>query len=121
MIGERLPVSTYFGLLTFAPTYMVCIPSEFLRQWRHKQLSDDLTSILIFIGYAVPRYALGSLLLFLSVNLDLFQCSGWLDEEFTSYTISKSNDDGLYLSTIVLLSNWRICFRHNVDEKSLDG
>ena len=87
MIGERLPVSTYFGLLTFALTYMVCIPLGIFKAVRHKQLSDDLTSILIFIGYAVPGYALGSLLLlFLSVNLDLLPMGGMVSEEFDLLT-----------------------------------
>ena len=87
VIGERLPVSTYFGLLTFALTYMVCIPLGIFKAVRHKQLSDDLTSILIFIGYAVPGYALGSLLLlFLSVNLDLLPMGGMVSEEFDLLT-----------------------------------
>ena len=63
VIAERLPVSTYFGLLTFVLTYLVCIPLGVYKAVRHNTLPDDLSSILIFVGYAVPGYALGSLLL----------------------------------------------------------
>jgi microcin C transport system permease protein len=83
VISERLPVSTYFGLLTFFITYLICIPLGVFKAVRHKQLSDDLTSILIFVGYAVPGYALGSLLLlFLSVNLDFLPMGGLVSDGF---------------------------------------
>ena len=83
VIAERLPVSTYFGLLTFFITYLICIPLGVFKAVRHKQLSDDLTSILIFVGYAVPGYALGSLsLLFLSVNLDFLPMGGLVSDSF---------------------------------------
>ena len=83
VIAERLPVSTYFGLLTFFITYLICIPLGVFKAIRHNQLSDDLTSILIFVGYAVPGYALGSLLLlFLSVNLDLLPMGGLVSDGF---------------------------------------
>ena len=48
VISERLPVSTYFGILTFIITYIICIPLGVFKAVRHNQLSDDLTSILIF-------------------------------------------------------------------------
>ena len=77
VITERLPVSTYFGLLTFLITYIVCIPLGIFKAVRHNTLSDDISSILIFVGYAVPGYALGSLLLlFFSVKLDLLPMGG---------------------------------------------
>tara|TARA_B100000035_G_scaffold162417_1_gene138339 strand:+ start:4855 stop:6279 length:1425 start_codon:yes stop_codon:yes gene_type:complete len=83
VIAERLPVSTYFGLLTFFITYLICIPLGVFKAVRHNQLSDDLTSILIFVGYAVPGYALGSLLLlFLSVNMDLLPMGGLVSDRY---------------------------------------
>ena len=87
VISERLPVSTYFGILTFIITYIICIPLGVYKAVRHNQLSDDLTSILIFVGYAVPGYALGSLLLlFLSVSLDLLPMGGLVSEDFDQLT-----------------------------------
>ena len=83
VIAERLPVSTYFGLRTFFITYLICIPLGVFKAVRHNQLSDDLTSILIFVGYAVPGYALGSLLLlFLSVNMDLLPMGGLVSDGY---------------------------------------
>ena len=83
VITERLPVSTYFGLLTFLITYIVCIPLGIFKAVRHNTLSDDISSILIFVGYAVPGYALGSLLLlFFSVKLDWLPMGGLTGSEF---------------------------------------
>ena len=84
VITERLPVSTYFGLLTFLITYMICIPLGVFKAVRHNTLSDDISSILIFVGYSVPGYALGSLLLlFFSVKLDWFPMRGLTSSGFS--------------------------------------
>ncbi len=84
VITERLPVSTYFGLLTFLITYMICIPLGVFKAVRHNTLSDDISSILIFVGYAVPGYALGSLLLlFFSVKLDWLPMRGLTSSGFS--------------------------------------
>ena len=83
VITDRLPVSTYFGLLTFLITYIVCIPLGIFKAVRHNTLSDDISSILIFVGYAVPGYALGSLLLlFFSVKLDWLPMGGLTSSGF---------------------------------------
>ena len=83
VITERLPVSTYFGLLTFLITYIVCIPLGIFKAVRHNTISDDISSILIFVGYAVPGYALGSLLLlFFSVKLDWLPMGGLTSSGF---------------------------------------
>ena len=83
VITERLPVSTYFGLLTFLITYLVCIPLGIFKAVRHNTASDDISSILIFVGYAVPGYALGSLLLlFFSVKLDWLPMGGLTSSGF---------------------------------------
>jgi len=88
VITERLPVSTYFGLLAFFITYLICIPLGVFKAVRHNQLSDDLTSVLIFVGYAVPGYALGSLLLlFLSVSLDLLPMGGLVSDGFEELSL----------------------------------
>ncbi len=83
VIAERLPVSTYFGLLTFFCTYLVCIPLGILKAVKHKTWVDDASSILIFVGYAVPGYALGALLLlYFSVTLDWLPMGGLTSEGF---------------------------------------
>ena len=124
VIAERLPVSSYFGLLTFFITYLICIPLGVFKAVRHNQLSDDLTSILIFVGYAVPGYALGSLLLlFLSVNMDLLPMGGLVSDGYRR-TRHMGQAGGFAFShhtAFVLLFNWRFCFCYHANEKSFDG
>ena len=73
VIRDRFPVSLYYGLVTLVITYIVCIPLGVLKAIKHKTVVDNVTSILIFVGYAIPGYALGSLLLlYFSVRLEWF-------------------------------------------------
>ena len=94
VITERLPVSTYFGLLTFLITYIVCIPLGIFKAVRHNTVSDDISSILIFVGYAVPGYALGSLLLlFFSVKLDWLPMGGLTSSGFDKLSTWEQGKD----------------------------
>src|SRR5262245_43098187 len=58
VIGERLPVSLYYGIITTIFTYVVCIPLGILKAIKHRTLIDNLSSLLIFVGYAIPGFAL---------------------------------------------------------------
>ncbi len=94
VITERLPVSTYFGLLTFFITYIICIPLGVFKAVWHNTLSDDISSILIFVGYAVPGYALGSLLLlFFSVKLDWLPMRGLTSSGFSEFSLWEQLKD----------------------------
>ena len=98
VIAERLPVSTYFGVLTFLLTYIVCIPLGVFKALKHKTWSDDFSSVLVFLGYAIPGYALGSLLLlFFSVQLDWLPMSG--------LTSNRVNEVSLWDQTLDLFAH----------------
>tara|TARA_Y100001934_G_scaffold267009_1_gene347174 strand:- start:4813 stop:5832 length:1020 start_codon:yes stop_codon:yes gene_type:complete len=88
VIRDRFPVSLYYGLVTLIVTYAVCIPLGVLKAIKHRTVVDNVTSILIFIGYAVPGYALGSLLLlYFSVRLDWFPMGGFVSFGFEEKTV----------------------------------
>jgi microcin C transport system permease protein len=83
VIRERFPISLYYGLVTLVITYVVCIPLGVLKAIRHRTIVDNVTSILIFVGYAIPGYALGSLLLlYFSVRLEWFPMGGFVSFSF---------------------------------------
>ena len=83
VVVERFPVSSYYGLVTLVVTYLVCIPLGVLKAIKHRTLVDNLTSMLIFVGYAIPGYALGSLLLlYFSVRLEWFPMGGFVSMAF---------------------------------------
>jgi microcin C transport system permease protein len=78
VIADRLPVSVYYGVVTALFTYGICIPLGILKAIRHRAPIDNLTSVLIFIGYAIPGFALGAVLSnILSVRFEIFPLGGF--------------------------------------------
>jgi microcin C transport system permease protein len=83
VIASRFPVSLYYGLITLIITYCISIPLGVLKAIKHRTFVDNATSIFIFVGYAVPGYALGSLLLlYFSVRLEWFPMGGFTSLQF---------------------------------------
>jgi len=103
VIASRFPVSLYYGLVTLVITYMVCIPLGILKAIKHRTLVDNATSIFIFIGYAVPGYALGSLLLlYFSVRLEWFPMGGFVSLQFDELSLWGQVKDLLQHSILPL-------------------
>jgi len=78
IIRGRFPISIFYGILTLIITYSICIPLGIVKAIRHRTLMDNASSIVIFMGYAVPGYVLGALLLlFFSARLEWFPMGGF--------------------------------------------
>ena len=86
MIKDRFPISIYYGLVTLILTYAVCIPLGLVKAVRHRTAVDTASSIFIFIGYAVPGHALGSLLL-------LFSQSAWIGSPWAALWMELRHAD----------------------------
>ncbi len=83
VIAAKLPISIYFGLLTSVITYAVCLPLGIVKAVRHRSSMDNVSSLIVFAGYAVPGYVLGSLLLFVfAARLDWFPLGGFVSDDF---------------------------------------
>ena len=83
MILERVPVATYFGLLTAIITYAVCLPLGVLKALKHRTFIDSASSVLIFIGYSIPGFALGAIMLVhLGARMSLFPLFGLMSPDF---------------------------------------
>ena len=76
LINERLHISIVFGLAGFLLSYLVCIPLGISKAIRHGSKFDILSSAIVFIGYSIPGYALGVLLLSIWGG-DIFPLYGW--------------------------------------------
>ena len=82
-IRERLPVSIFYGVMTLLITYSVCIPLGVVKAIRHKTALDNVTSVIVFIGYAIPNYIVGIILLILFASQwELFPLGGFVSEDF---------------------------------------
>ncbi len=65
VIKSRFPISIFLGLTGFVLSYLVCIPLGVIKAVRHGSRFDFVTSVIVFLGYAVPGWALGTALLVL--------------------------------------------------------
>lgn len=65
VIKSRFPISIYFGFIGFMLSYTVCIPLGVAKAVKHGSPFDLVSSILVFIGYSIPGWALGLVLLVL--------------------------------------------------------
>lgn len=85
MILSKMPISLFYGLLTFTFTYLVCIPLGIVKAIKHRTVIDNVSSLLIFVGYAIPGFLLGSLMVvYLAARLGWFPTEGFTSENFAS-------------------------------------
>lgn len=83
LIKSRMPVALYFGILTVIITYGVCIPLGIVKAIKHRTLVDNATSILIFLGYSIPGFALGALMVvYMGVRWRMFPMFGLESDGF---------------------------------------
>jgi len=94
MILSRMPVAVYFGLLTAIITYAVCLPLGVLKALKHRTFIDSASSVLIFLGYSIPGFALGAILLVhLGARMNLFPLFGLVSPDFGQLdTVGKLKD-----------------------------
>lgn len=85
VIKDRFPISIFFGLTSLLLSYFVCIPLGVWKAVKNGSYFDIMSSVTIFIGYVVPGYALGILLIvfFAGGNyLDWFPLGGMMSDNF---------------------------------------
>lgn len=94
MIFDRIPVSIYFGLCSLIVVYFISIPLGISKALKHRSLYDNITSSAIFIGYALPSYIVGIVLLGLfSFKLGVLPIGGFQDSMYEYFTpLQKAAD-----------------------------
>ena len=87
LIWSKLPISTYYGILTMLITYLICIPLGIWKAIRHNSFFDYLSSILVFIGYSLPAYVVAIILMVIFASrLEWFPLGGFTSPDFSEYT-----------------------------------
>ncbi|MFC1534476.1 ABC transporter permease subunit [Thermodesulfobacteriota bacterium] len=87
MIKERIPISLYFGLISLVLVYGICIPLGISKAIKHKSIFDNTSSVIVFIGYAIPGWVVGVLLLILfASHWDFFPLGGLVSDDFEDLT-----------------------------------
>ena len=65
VIKARFPISIFLGLTGFFLSYLVCVPLGVYKAIRHGSKFDLVSSVIVFLGYSIPGWALGTALLVL--------------------------------------------------------
>ncbi len=105
MITERIPISLYFGVLSLILIYGVCIPLGISKAVKHKSGFDNITSIIIFSGYAIPGWVAGVLLLvFFASKLSVFPLGGFTSDIFFEMSLYEKFIDILWHTILPLIS-----------------
>ena len=105
LIKERLPISIFYGFLTMLMTYLICIPLGVFKAIKHGSISDSLTSIFVVIGYAIPNYVIGILLLvWLGSRWEWFPMEGFVSDEFDDLSLFEKVKDILYHAILPLVA-----------------
>lgn len=103
MIAERIPVSLFYGAMTFLISYLISIPLGYFKALKHGSVLDGASSIFIFVGYALPGYVIGVLLLSLfSFHLEWFPMGGFVSDDFEDFTLFEQIKDLLWHAALPL-------------------
>jgi microcin C transport system permease protein len=90
LIVEKLPVSISLGLWAFLITYAVSLPLGIAKAVRHGTPFDFYTSLVILVGYAIPGFVLGVIMLVFFGGgsfLQLFPLRGLTSDDFAELSL----------------------------------
>ncbi|MEW5734493.1 MAG: ABC transporter permease subunit [Thermodesulfobacteriota bacterium] len=108
LISERFRVSLIFGLAGFFLTYLICIPLGIAKALRHGSAFDLGSSVVVFVGYAIPAFAFGMVLKMFFCGttdglFDIFPVAGFVSGNFSELTFwGKFKDVFMHMALPVL-------------------
>jgi len=87
MIRDRIPISLYFGILSLILIYGICIPLGMIKAIKHKSAFDNISSIVVFAGYAIPGWVVGVMTLVVFASYwEIFPLGGIVSDDFDDFT-----------------------------------
>lgn len=103
MIRERMPISLFYGIITIIFVYGVCLPLGIIKAIKHRTWFDNASSIAVFAGYAIPSYALGSLLIVFVCAKGYFPMGGFVSDNFQEMSLGSKINDLFYHGAMPLV------------------
>tara|TARA_B100000676_G_scaffold29146_1_gene27192 strand:+ start:3170 stop:4783 length:1614 start_codon:yes stop_codon:yes gene_type:complete len=110
LIGDRVHISLYFGFVSFLISHLICIPLGIFKAIKHGSKFDFISSIVVFIGYAVPGFLLGALLLIYTGGgsyYDIFPLGEFRSDHWEYLTFWQKINDQLHHSTLPMIA-WMV-------------
>jgi microcin C transport system permease protein len=108
LISGRFQVSLIFGVTGLLLSYLICIPLGIIKALRHNSMFDVSSSIIVFVGYAVPPFALGMILKMLFSGTvdglwDIFPSAGFHSDHYAQLgTLGRVQDIFMHMFLPVL-------------------
>jgi len=105
LIKEKLPVSMSLGLWTFVISYLISIPMGVAKAVREGSRFDAFTTLLVLVGYAIPGFVLGILLIVLFAGgtfYDWFPLRGLTSDNWAELSWPQRIADYLWHLTLPL-------------------
>ncbi len=102
---EKLPVSMSLGLWTFFISYLVAVPLGVYKAVRAGSHFDMLSTVLLLLGYAIPGFVLGVVLLVVfGGQLQWFPLRGLSSENWAELGLWAKVSDYLWHITLPVLA-----------------
>ncbi len=106
LIKEKLPVSISLGLWTFLISYLISIPLGVAKAVREGSRFDAVTTMAVLVGYAIPGFVLGVLLIVLFAGgtfLDWFPLRGLVSDNWADLSWPRRIADYFWHLTLPLI------------------
>lgn len=107
LIYEKMPVSISLGLWSTLLVYLISIPLGIKKAKQHGLLFDKSTSLLLAVGYAVPSFVFGILLIVFFAGGTYFQwfpLQGLMSDNFDELTTWGKVKDYFWHMTLPLIA-----------------
>ncbi|WJF89246.1 ABC transporter permease subunit [Paraburkholderia bonniea] len=108
LIVSKLPVSISLGLWTFFLTYLISVPLGIAKAVRNGSRFDLVTSLVVLVGYAIPGFVLGVLLLVLFGGgsfLQLFPLRNLTSDDWAQFSLLHKITDYLWHITLPVVAS----------------
>jgi microcin C transport system permease protein len=85
VIVSKMPISLFFGITSLIVAYAISVPLGVSKALKNGSAWDTGSSVLVLVGYVIPGFALGVLLIVLfggGQYLDIFPSGGMTSDDF---------------------------------------
>lgn len=106
LIKEKLPVSISLGIWSFLLHYLISVPLGVAKAAREGSRFDTLTTIAVLVGYAIPGFVLGVLMIVLFAGgtfLDWFPLRGLTSDNWAELSPLARVRDYIWHLTMPLI------------------
>ncbi len=105
---SRIPLSLFYGGITLLLTYAVCIPLGIAKALRHNSQFDHISAAVVFLGFAIPNYVLGIILITLfASHWEIFPLGGFASDDIADLSLTEKIRD-IFMHAVLPLATYMV-------------